>query len=532
MIAISAPPPLVTAAEVALGLGVDVESRTWPGINKPGGCGSIVKIHYDDSNHPAKVDVKYHLGGTDKEIELNFVRKHVELARGGRSRRRDVKMNVEILGGKPAKQKKTAKNSESKKRKALLDLDKNNHGKSPEVEDSASSAVVEEAPRTVQPSVVDVTDEIVANGLWRIIQSGKVADYTNILSEGRRIAYWWSDEDEWLKGIVSKPLTKKISPYTISWTVRVNFDNGDSHTLTFHPLEKRWKVFYPNSDRAEQSPSTRPEVTTKAKKVTKKEQQRKHRPPVQKPRHTTMAAVVGEAQKPPPQVQLSSAKQITDEELSTIAARSKEREEERRRMKSMMAPSAPHAAAKLSIAPKRHGFLSEKIGIARKSESLIDSPSSKIRPEAYRNEGTLKFASQTVTQALYKSEYAKADQFVDEMVTGSEVAIAKSPKEEPEELELKVNASRMNLFRKIYYEVISKRGIETVTVDELILKFNAYQEAQALLETYQASDSDSSCGTNKAFTLLETKSYLRQAHSANTIFFVEDEGQNGVVYSI
>ncbi|EJK57243.1 hypothetical protein THAOC_22739, partial [Thalassiosira oceanica] len=56
--------------------------------------------------------------------------------------RRDVKMNVEILGGKPAKQKKTAKNSESKKRKALLDLDKNNHGKSPEVEDSASSAVV------------------------------------------------------------------------------------------------------------------------------------------------------------------------------------------------------------------------------------------------------------------------------------------------------------------------------------------------------------------------------------------------------
>jgi len=90
----------------------------------------------------------------------------------------------------------------------------------------------------------------------------------------------------------------------------------------------------------------------------------------------------------------------------------------------------------------------------------------------------------------------------------------------------------MNLFRKIYYEVISKRGIESVTVDELILKFNAYQEAQALLETYQASDSDSSCITSKAFTLLETKSYLRQAHSNNTIFFVEEEGQNGVVYSI
>ena len=49
--------------------------------------------------------------------------------------------------------------------------------------------------------------------------------------------------------------------------------------------------------------------------------------------------------------------------------------------------------------------------------------------------------TQTVTQALYKSEYAKADQFVGEMVTGSEVAMAKSPpEEESEELELKVNA--------------------------------------------------------------------------------------------
>ena len=132
-----------------------------------------MKIHYDDSEKPAKVDVKYHLGGTDKEIELNFVRKHVELARGGRSRRRDVKMNVDILGGKPTKEKKmTAKNSERKKRKALSDVDKN-HGKSAEAEDSASSAVVEEAPLPVHPSVPGANDEIVANGQWRIIEASK-----------------------------------------------------------------------------------------------------------------------------------------------------------------------------------------------------------------------------------------------------------------------------------------------------------------------------------------------------------------------
>ena len=81
-------------------------------------------------------------------------------------------MNLEILGGKPTKQKKTAKNSDRKKRQALSDLDKN-HGKSAEAGESASSAAVEEPTRTVQPPVADVNDEIVPNGLWRIIQASR-----------------------------------------------------------------------------------------------------------------------------------------------------------------------------------------------------------------------------------------------------------------------------------------------------------------------------------------------------------------------
>ena len=92
-----------------------------------------------------------------------------------------------------------------------------------------------------------------------------MADYTNILQKGQRIAYWWSDEDSWLKGTISKALTKVTTTSTIRWTVKVNFDNGDpTHTLTFHPLEKRWKVFHPNK-----KPPAEPKKPSTSKKSTK-----------------------------------------------------------------------------------------------------------------------------------------------------------------------------------------------------------------------------------------------------------------------
>ena len=33
-----------------------------------------------------------------------------------------------------------------------------------------------------------------------------MTDYTDILQKGQRIAYWWSDEDSWLKGTISKAI--------------------------------------------------------------------------------------------------------------------------------------------------------------------------------------------------------------------------------------------------------------------------------------------------------------------------------------
>ena len=65
---------------LAIGQEVNIESRTQPGINKPGGHGTISNIHYgDNSKTPKMVDVKYSLGGKEANIELKYVKPHVDL---------------------------------------------------------------------------------------------------------------------------------------------------------------------------------------------------------------------------------------------------------------------------------------------------------------------------------------------------------------------------------------------------------------------------------------------------------------------
>jgi hypothetical protein len=93
--------------DLSIGLDVQITSRTWPGINKPGGHATITAIHPCHT----RVDVKYVLGGREKNVELIYVRPYVELDRGGRERRRDVKMNVDTLGGTQTKTKKRGSNN-------------------------------------------------------------------------------------------------------------------------------------------------------------------------------------------------------------------------------------------------------------------------------------------------------------------------------------------------------------------------------------------------------------------------------------
>jgi hypothetical protein len=64
-------------------------------INKPGGHGKIVQIHYSSLGVVDGLDVKYTLcNRTDTHLEAGLVTPHVELDRGGRSRRERAIMNI------------------------------------------------------------------------------------------------------------------------------------------------------------------------------------------------------------------------------------------------------------------------------------------------------------------------------------------------------------------------------------------------------------------------------------------------------
>ncbi len=51
-----------------IGQVVDVASRTFPGMNKPGGTGRVTKINEDGT-----LNIKYVLGGSEKKVELKWV---------------------------------------------------------------------------------------------------------------------------------------------------------------------------------------------------------------------------------------------------------------------------------------------------------------------------------------------------------------------------------------------------------------------------------------------------------------------------
>jgi len=81
-----------------IGQNVEVQSRTWPGINKPGGCAKIIKVHTTaDGNYIEGLDVKYLLGGGNEiKIDPAIVSPIETLERGGRKRRsRDFLMKKE-----------------------------------------------------------------------------------------------------------------------------------------------------------------------------------------------------------------------------------------------------------------------------------------------------------------------------------------------------------------------------------------------------------------------------------------------------
>ncbi|CAJ1966924.1 unnamed protein product [Cylindrotheca closterium] len=164
--------------EWKVGQSVQVQSRTWAGINKPGGCARITKVHYFDTstdddgnqNNSSKniqgLDVKYVVGGGfEKNLDPNLVFHLETLQRGGRKRRGreflmervdDIRSKVckskqkqpeKKVKGKSAKQKDEAK--KSTKRRLPLPIKK---GGRTENEDPQSATLSPSEPSS--PSAV------------------------------------------------------------------------------------------------------------------------------------------------------------------------------------------------------------------------------------------------------------------------------------------------------------------------------------------------------------------------------------------
>ena len=75
----------------------------------------------------------------------------------------------------------------------------------------------------------------------------------------------------------------------------------------------------------------------------------------------------------------------------------------------------------------------------------------------------------------------------------------------------------MNLFNSLLSEVMFKKGIDSMDVDEMICNINT--------SSYRSD-------TVKPYTLLEVKAFLQKLHDENRIFVSWDDGNSGIIYSI
>ncbi len=315
-------------------------------------------------------------------------------------------------------------------------------------------------------------------------KNGKMSDYTDTLTKGRRISYWWSDEDGWLKGNISKSLYKVTGALTICWKIKVDFDNGDRHLLEFEPSEKRWKVFHSNKkteakeeepkNKAAKKPAAKKSVKSvgekKAQKVSKKSKSDKKVVGMVEKAKPAKKSVSAAPQKPKKQSTLSfganlqskiqevSSRMHTASASAAAAAskRSLEGELVNYSPNSIIAVKAAHAklpTAILSTQSIGHsdksppGVLSptqeegrkvshdiEKKRIRDRSlqVSLISppSPSGNTEQASAKHAKSVKTSGNsgnpTVMQSLYKKECGKADDFVDYM-TASSKSNAKEP---------------------------------------------------------------------------------------------------------
>lgn len=85
----------------------------------------------------------------------------------------------------------------------------------------------------------------------------------------------------------------------------------------------------------------------------------------------------------------------------------------------------------------------------------------------------------------------------------------------------------MNLFNSLLSEIMFKKGIDSMDIDEMIYTMNTTSASTFTSSSLPRREED-----DRPFTLLEVKTYLQKLHDENRIFVSWDDGNSGIVYSI
>lgn len=86
----------------------------------------------------------------------------------------------------------------------------------------------------------------------------------------------------------------------------------------------------------------------------------------------------------------------------------------------------------------------------------------------------------------------------------------------------------MNLFNSLLSEIMFKKGIDSMDIDEMIYTMNTTSTSSTSSSSLPRREEDD----DRPFTLLEVKTYLQKLHDENRIFVSWDDGNSGIVYSI
>ena len=269
--------------EVQLDTIVQIQPRTFSGVNKPGGVGVITGIHRDEeSGNPTKIDVKYVLGGKESNIEMTYVTADATVdvrRRGTRDRKQDVKMNI-------------GEEKPKKKRIALKDIDCNR-------KKSKTDEAKKEESRGQLPAGCEMDGEwmfiqvssscyiiylfclewcatgtdLLYNSFTSLVssdemKSGKLSDYTSYFTKGTTIQFWWDEDKGWLQATLLKDIKRSLSRGMIKWNVEMKFDiDGETFKYCFLPKDKRWKVKIEDDGKSDESTTLKEIEAEKKTKV-------------------------------------------------------------------------------------------------------------------------------------------------------------------------------------------------------------------------------------------------------------------------